>query len=747
LIHFSSLAARFRRSLILVGAIALGAWGAAHVHLMNPSNGAELTWSESEVSVVIQADGSDDIDDSIHFPALRGAIDAWNGASGNSIALVEDDSPTEQARTDWESSSVHLLQFDESNASGYFPTGSGVVAVTPIFFTSSGRIVDADVLFNGRGFRFTTSGASGAFDIADVATHELGHLLGLDHSGWAGATMYPYVDPRVILHRSLSLDDVHGLRDAYPQGSSASIRGRVLLADEETSVAGAHVVARNSAGRPVASVLTSSGGVFVIRGLDADTYEVYASPIGEPVSAANFGGGWSIDSDFQSTILGSATITDSQLDMEDVFVDSDTSVSLGRASDDYPLRANLGEVTALSIRGTSLSSGGSITCSDPDIDVSLLTELGILIQLTLDVPSNEVPGHVDLMYTSVGGDRSILTAGIELTPRDPNVTIVSPATGSNDGETNLTIAGTGFRAGVRIVIGDTIYEDGVAGCDRIDSETITLTTVAMVGGLHDVVAIDPTGVEGRLSSGFQATATPILSVVFPSVGSSEGATLVHLNGDDFVDGMTATINGVAQSSVSLLSDSEATFQTVAASPGGPHVLVVRNPAGAESSAAFTFLSSPDPLLTGVSPSRGSHSGGTEVTLTGSDFSEASRVIFGADAMTGEGGKAADVVFVDSTTLTATSPSGSAGVVDVVVRDPDTSQASSLVSAFEYEGSSSSGGGSDSIFGGCASIAPTIEMSALDSWIASSWLWIALSLALLRWQSSLRRPRIIPQTVE
>ena len=153
-----------------------------------------------------------------------------------------------------------MMLFDENNSSGFFPSGSGIVAVTPLTFFTTGQIIDADVLFNGSDFKFTTSSESFSFDVQDVATHELGHLLGLDHSGCAGSTMYPYVDPSVILHRSLSADEVRGIESAYPVSQMGSIKGSVRRAGPGTVVKGAWVGARDAQGRLVAGALSNKIG-------------------------------------------------------------------------------------------------------------------------------------------------------------------------------------------------------------------------------------------------------------------------------------------------------------------------------------------------------------------------------------------------------------------------------------------------------------------------------------------------------
>ncbi|HUR82005.1 MAG TPA: IPT/TIG domain-containing protein [Thermoanaerobaculia bacterium] len=71
---------------------------------------------------------------------------------------------------------------------------------------------------------------------------------------------------------------------------------------------------------------------------------------------------------------------------------------------------------------------------------------------------------------------------------------------------------------------------------------------------------------------------------------------------------------------------------------------------------------PPPTVTGIAPAGGSLAGGTNVTITGTNFTAGSVVSFGGSAAT-------NVVVVNANTITATSPAHDAGAVDVVVTNP------------------------------------------------------------------------------
>jgi len=666
--------------------VALAGLAAAHVRLTNPGNGAALRWSNpSSVSVVISSAGSDDVSDESDTAAVRLAVREWNQVTGTTAQLLENANPSARARLDWQSDDLHMAWFDEANSSEWFSTGAGVVAITPIWFNASGVITDADVIFNGRDWRFTTSGVAGRFDVQAVATHELGHLLGLDHSPHCAASMYPWVDPTIVTQRTVASDDVAGVRHAYPLGSWPSVTGRVLRVDG-TPVQGAHIVARTSEGTPLATCLSTSDGSWSLRGLSAGTYTLYAAPLDGPVTASNLTTFGAVATDFGATMLGSVVVgVAGTTAVGDSTLAPDHGVSLGRASDDLPLRVVPGMARNATVRGSGLAPGSSLSTSNPHVTVSDVVWLHSQVRFVLSASAEAPWESLDLEVLTSTGERALATGVVEVTPANPVVTQVEPPVVTPTGGTAVLVRGAGFRAGVVAVMGAHIYAE-TDGLEVLDAQTLRIVTRPSNEGHVDVVVIDPSGIEGRMVEGLQVAAVPAIELVFPNAGSAEGGTVVHVTGVDFEAGSMVLIDGVVQDEIVQVDARTLRFRTRQGLAGAPAVLDVVSPTKGTASAAFLYTQGPDPLVASVSPPSGPAAGGGELEIVGENLPEVLEVVFGADPVTGLGGQSVTVSNrLDSRTLRVTVPPGAPGVIDLVVRDPAGLHVAVAGAAYTYLG--------------------------------------------------------------
>ena len=185
-----------------------------------------------------------------------------------------------------------------------------------------------------------------------------------------------------------------------------------------------------------------------------------------------------------------------------------------------------------------------------------------------------------------------------------------------------------------------------------------------------------------ITSGVSANPAPTLSNINPNRGASSGGTEVVINGTNFVTGATVTID-TTRVTPTLINSTSLSVVTPSHATGTVNVIVT-NPDGqvARMNNGFTYEASqlPSPTLASINPNNGPTSGGTNVTLIGSNFMPGATVTIGS--------RQATMLAVTSTQIMATTQPSEPGAVNVVVTNPD-GQTSVIANAFTYIGAAPS----------------------------------------------------------
>jgi len=271
-----------------------------HYYVLDSSGKTEIVkWNTSLITVEVNASTSTSLTNAEIDTELQAALTQWEQVPDSSIGFLKKTTTISPAEFQSEPDFRNFVSF----TSGQF--NPGVIAIT--FVTSDldqKQIVDADIQFNQSGFTFITD-SSGPSDLdanqivlRSVATHELGHLLGFDHSpireqtlgifSIPESTLFPFFSDR---QQSLEQDDRAILSFTYPQASNQYIgilEGFVRSGDRALDgIAGAHVMAWDRTTNPgtiISSIsgLSSTGinldGYYRIEGLPPGSYSAFIEP-------------------------------------------------------------------------------------------------------------------------------------------------------------------------------------------------------------------------------------------------------------------------------------------------------------------------------------------------------------------------------------------------------------------------------------------------------------------------------------
>jgi hypothetical protein len=296
-------------SLLVAAALTTGGSAPAESYQLiqseTPSGGlVDIKWFTASFPVPYYVNSRAPLDFSLQqaISALEASFQTWEDVDTASITFQF------AGTTDAEP----FVFFDERSTLGFSSDpeleGSGVLGATlQVINIFTGEIVEADIFFsNFFVWSVDPAGRPNTFDFVSVATHEIGHFLGLGHSHVGvvetqafrrrpiegSAILFPFsFGPGTVIGRTLTADDAVGASVLYPANSflqrTGSLAGRVTKGGR--GVAFAHVSGFNPFTGETIGGFANESGDYEIRGFSPGPYVVRVNPITDPTSPGDFG--------------------------------------------------------------------------------------------------------------------------------------------------------------------------------------------------------------------------------------------------------------------------------------------------------------------------------------------------------------------------------------------------------------------------------------------------------------------------
>jgi len=391
--------------------------------------------------------------------AVQRALNSWSNAAN--ITFVVTTSKKQSISPTGRGDGINLITIAPTAENlAIFAEGNNAARTRVFYDPATGEISEADIVINPYPYsakdvplQFSTDGAPGTYDLESTFAHEIGHLLGLSHSGVIAATMQAsqalngtYGLP-ALTERTLGEADLIAVRGVYGRcEDSGSVDGRIQNSIEGKFLPAnaTHVWMEDLAsGRVIASSLTNPSGKFSISCVPAGDYRVMAEYVDQQflertsLAAATREArpGWR-QRGFRSAEISSqlhvaadrATTLNYDLVPPQNSPPALTPRFLGTNAElsTSPLPAEAGTKLTLYVGGDGVDQvpGSGLSVSSPfiTVDPASLTlqqfhDSTPVISFEVTLAANAPPGDYSIRLQSNSGEIAYLPGGITINPR------------------------------------------------------------------------------------------------------------------------------------------------------------------------------------------------------------------------------------------------------------------------------------------------------------------------------------------
>ncbi|MGB8891012.1 MAG: IPT/TIG domain-containing protein, partial [Methanoregula sp.] len=339
---------------------------------------------------------------------------------------------------------------------------------------------------------------------------------------------------------------------------------------------------------------------------------------------------------------------------------SATFVAAPTISSISPTSGPIAGGTSVAITGTSFTSATAVMFGSSQATTFTVNNA---TSLNATSPAGSA-GTVNITVTTPGGTSATSSADQFTYAAAPTISSISPTSGPIAGGTSVAITGTSFTGATAVMFGSSQATTFTVN----NATSLNATSPAGSAGTVNITVTTPGG-SATISYTY---IVPTITGISPASGPTTGGTLVNITGTNLAGATSVTFGGTA-ATINSVTNTLINATTPPGSTGAVNVSVVTpNGTGTEAKAYTYGLV---PTVASISPIAGPLTGSQSVTITGANFNGTISVYFGGNLAPG-------FTVINSTSIIATTPPGTAGLVSVWVITPYGSQF--LINAYTYE---------------------------------------------------------------